>query len=124
MKDHSGCDRAFSQLSKAYYAEACMRREEFMDEIMIGMYHRDGGTSGEFAVRWIRVGSKWSPHLEVFDDAWHALTQFPDLLAAMAEHDSEDMGPDAFAELLRGLGIKDRTQRVNPRSVVSEKTDG
>lgn len=51
---HDGDIRGFSILSEAYYAKVCMPADA-IDEIMIGMYCRDGGTSGEFAVRWYRL---------------------------------------------------------------------
>lgn len=51
---------------------------------MIGLYHPKGGTTGEFAIRWHRVGGESVPRLEVFSDAWEALQQFGDVLEGMA----------------------------------------
>ena len=52
-------------------------------EIMVGLYHPKGGTSGEFAFRWHLVGVM-TPRLEVFSDAWRVLPQFNDVLEALA----------------------------------------
>lgn len=116
-KKHDGDIRCFSILSEAYYAKACMR-EDHADEITIGMYCQDGGTSGEFAVNWKRLGKETYPRLEVSNDGWSALAQFGDLLRWMAEHDNEPISPQRFAYVLRGLGISDRTARDNPHKLI------
>lgn len=115
MKQHDGCKRGFTHLSASWYGKACLAHDEYLDQVMIGFYHPEGGTTGEFAVRWMTVGGKVTPRLEVFDDAWHALYEFRDVLAKLAEHDSEDMPPSAFCALLVGCGVEDMTQR-NERS--------
>ena len=110
MHDHTGDIRAFTHTGASWYGPSSLRSDE-LDEIMVGFYASDGGTSGEFAIRWVKVGDKWSPRLEAFDDSWSALNHFTDLLALMAQHDSEDMTPETFCELLKECGIKDQTQR-------------
>lgn len=110
---HDGDIRGFSILSEAYYAKACMPADT-IDEVMIGMYSQDRGTSGEFAVRWFELGNKITPRLEVFDDAWSALAQFGDVLRYMASVDGLDVSPQAFCAALRDMGIIDRTTRVDP----------
>ncbi len=114
MKEHTGNFRGFSILSQAYYSTSALNEPDISDEIMIGLYHPEGGTSGEFAIRWVTGlrGGKAVPRLEAFDDSWSALTQFHDLLAAMAEIDNQDTTPEAFAEILKNLGIVDRTLRT------------
>jgi hypothetical protein len=79
---------------------------------LIGMYYPDGGTSGEFAVRWTRLGGKVVPRLEAFDDSWSALAHFGDLLEWMATVDDQCVGPKEFTEKLREFGIRDKTKRV------------
>ena len=111
--DHAGDIRGFSILSEAYYAKACMR-DDHADSITIGMYCPDGGTSGEFSVNWKRLGKETCPRLEVFNDAWSALQHFGDMLQWMARHDNEPTTPQQFANMLRELGITDRTHRVGP----------
>lgn len=49
MKDHEGCIRGYHRSSKAWYAKA-----NYKDRVSIsfGMYHPDGGTSGEMQIEW------------------------------------------------------------------------
>jgi hypothetical protein len=54
------------------------------------------------------------PRLEAFDDSWHALAQCSDLLAALAQHDSETITPSQCCEILTGLGFVDRTPINRP----------
>jgi hypothetical protein len=124
---HSDCFRGFTIHSQTWYGKCTHahvppsdRRQ--VEEIMIGMYHPDGGTSGEFGVRWLDIGTKLpEPRLEVFSDGWSALvTQFGDLLARLARLDGESIQPDEFAAMLRELGIIDRTERVRPPSTPAD----
>ena len=117
---HDDCIRGFTILSEAYYAKACQQKGT-LDEIMVGMYHPDCGTTGEFGIRWKLVGNEASPRLEVFNDAWDALQQFGDLLKWMASVDGQRISPQEFAEALRGMGIIDRTERANPHSSPAER---
>lgn len=114
MKSHAGAVRGFHHLSSAWYGRSALVHRGCFDEVMVGMYHPSGGTSGEFAVRWHNVGSSLTPRLEVFDGAWGALQQFRDLLDAMAELDDKRTSPSAFCDLLRSLGVKDLTERYRP----------
>lgn len=72
--------RGFHHASRAWYRAVIDR-----PEISIGLYHPKGGTSGEFLVRWHKLGSLGlAPCLEVFDDAWHVLPKFNDVLEGLA----------------------------------------
>lgn len=113
---HDGCIKGFHQLSRAWYGKLSGafqgERPGTVDVIMVGFYHPQGGTTGEFAVRWFPVGSSLTPHLEVFDDAWHALANMPELISAMAEIDGQNIAPDKFSDLLKSLGFTDMTAEV------------
>src|SRR6185437_2306319 len=89
------------------------QREGVTEEIMIGFYSHGGGTSGEFAIRWIELGGYSTPRLEVFSDAWEALSHFRDLLDALACL-PQRADPQTVIEVLRQLGLTDLTQRVDP----------
>ncbi len=112
MKTHEGCKRGFNHLSAAWYGKECLNDNETVDKVIIGFYHPEGGTTGEFSIRWMSLSGKVTPLLEVFDDAWHALYEFRDVLAKLAEHDSEDMPPAVLCALLVECGIEDMTQRT------------
>jgi len=125
MKDkHAGCTRGFTHYSEAWYSKTSgPMADGTADEIMIGMYDLEGGgTTGEFGVRWIVLNDRDdpSPRLEVFNDAWDALSRFGDLLQVMASIDSRRVSPREFADILRALGIKDLTIRHRPTSTPAD----
>ena len=107
-KDFSDCMRAFYSVSAAYYA-----RPGDPHEVMIGMYHPGGGTSGEFAIRWHELGTLTrkisAPRLEVFDDGWAALAHFRDLLKWLASKDGKNITHDELVAQLKAMGLQDRT---------------
>jgi hypothetical protein len=115
MKEHEDHIRGFHHLSKAWYWPACLplyrKTDENFDEVTFGFYSLDGGTSGEMSVTWETLNMKPVPKLEVFNDAWHALSHLQDVLEEMAKIDDEDISPEQFCELLLKCGFKDLTAR-------------
>lgn len=109
---HDGDFRGFIILSEAYYGSVCMR-DDTVDEITLGMYCPDGGTSGEFCVQWEKLGDTFLPQLRAWEDSWSALHQFGDMLQWMASVDGKNVSPQEFAEALRDLGITDMTIRAD-----------
>jgi len=109
MKDHTGCKRGFTQLSKAWYGPANLERSTNVDEMSIGFYHPEGGTTGEFQIVWEELAGKITPRLMAYDDGWNALFNFGDMLESMADIDGEDISPDEFCKLLESLGIENMT---------------
>jgi len=112
MKNHNGDIRGFYHLKESWYAEANFKNRDFIDEVMLGFYDPKGGTSGEFAIKWHMLNEKEVPCLECFDDAWHALCEFKDVLEKLAELDSLNPTPKEVCQLLLNLGFKDLTERV------------
>lgn len=112
MKDHTGDVRAFHHLSEAHYGPSCLARMRAVDEVMVGFYCPDGGTSGEFCVEWIELSGKIVARLKAFDDSWHALAGFPDMMAHMADMDGQEVTPRMFCDMLLSLGIEDHTRRT------------
>lgn len=111
MRDkHEGCVRGFRIRSESWYGRF-LNSVGCCEEIMIGMYaddDRGGGTSGEFAIRWLHVGGRQVPRLEVFDDAWNALLKW------LASVDGRNVTPRQVADALVSMGVKDMTQRDDP----------
>jgi len=101
-----GCKRAYIRSSKAYYAILPNERER----VMVGMYHPEGGTSGEFEFEWILLDGKKCARLNAFEDSWASLWLFKDLLEKMSEIDSEGIQEPEFCQLLNILGIIDITE--------------
>lgn len=109
---HDGGYRGFYVLSQAWYGNANMR--DTKEEIMMGIYHPDGGTTGEFAIRWIDLGgSDYAPRLEVFGDAWSALPLFHELLAWLPML-TKKVEPLEVITALLAWGVTDKTPRDNP----------
>ena len=112
MKDHGGDIRGFYWLRQSWYAEANLRKADFVDEIMFGLFNPDGGTSGEMCMKWYDLSSYGpAPRLEVFHDAWDTLWIFRDVLEALAKLGSARIEPQGFAELLTAHGFADLTRR-------------
>ncbi|MCK5602949.1 hypothetical protein KAR91_13790 [Candidatus Pacearchaeota archaeon] len=109
-KDHKGDVKGFTHLSKSWYGEANLRNSKYTDEIMIGFYSPEGGTSGEFGVRWQQLGGKSTPQLQVFNDGWHAFAEMPELISRLKELDDMHVTPDDLSKILIDIGFKDLTQ--------------
>lgn len=117
MKDHGGCVKAFHWTGKAWYGrDGTSFHDGQLDEIMIGMYAPEGGTSGEFGIRWYELGGKVTPQIRVWDDAFDVLYRFQDLLSYLAEHDAERMSASAIATFLLNAGYEDMTAYESPYS--------
>lgn len=109
MRDHKECTKGFSQLSKAWYGEVNLKNAKYSDQITIGFYHPDGGTTGEFEIRWEELGGKLTPKLTAYDDSWDALSKMPELISKLADLDERDVSPDDFSMVLREIGFEDFT---------------
>lgn len=99
---------AFYQYSRMKYA-AMLPREKFVDELMVGDYCEDGGTAGEFSIRWEELGGKLVPHVGMFDDSWDLFVKMRPLFDALAEHHDNNLNPAEMVALLTKLGFKDRS---------------
>lgn len=121
-KDHEGDIKQYVLLSEAWYGDANLRplpHPEIkpylrkVDNVQFGFYSPDGGTSGEMGMNWyVLEGDKSAvPCLECWDDAWHALFQFKDVLMAMAHFDAQDITPKDFCQILDHCGFVDATPR-------------
>ena len=110
--------RGFTHVSRAWYASSWLSTTNLIDEIVFGLYFPDGGTSGEMTVKWSMLAGRPTAKLNVFHDAWMALSQMPDLVAALGalpERES-NITPSQFTALLLSLGFTDLTETVNPRA--------
>ena len=116
MNKHSECKRQFIQLSRAWYRDVTLRNSELIDEIMIGFYHPGGGTTGEFAIRWVELGGSPAGMLCSFDDSWSALWEFRDLLERLSGLDGLNPSPGEIVKLLEELGVEDATPAKSPHS--------
>lgn len=105
---HKGGSRAYIRSSKAYYAK--LLNEPI--SIMIGIYYPDGGTTGEFEIKFIELlkNHPLSAQLKAFEDSWNVLYLFSDLLEKMSEISGQEIQEPEFCEILDSLGIIDITE--------------
>lgn len=104
--------KAFSLPFEAWYSESAVRPIREHPYIMIGFYYENDGTEGEFEIEFNNIGIE----LHAYQDSWEALSKMPELIKLMADIDRDCLNPDIneFAEVLKGLGYKDITERINP----------
>lgn len=107
--------KGFYWLSKSHYGPANLGRDpDLKDELMIGNYCEDGGTTGEFAIRWFLLSGRITPRLEAWDDSWMVLSGFTALIDQLGKFDSDRPEPEDVVELLKSLGFKDLTKYAPP----------
>jgi hypothetical protein len=84
-------------------------------EVIVSLDDPDGGTHGEFKVRWYEFShGDFSPRIEAFADAWKVLGD-GDLLGIMRGLDHPT--PDQFMQRLHDAGYHDRTaELVSPHN--------
>lgn len=111
MNNHEGFIRGYHRSSKAWYAKAIQKDNI---EVGFGMYHPDGGTSGEITMEWVELSGKLCARLKCFEDGWSALSSFTDLIQKMDEADSELIQEEDFCKMLDECGFKDLTQYNDP----------
>ena len=100
--------KGFHWTSKTWYA-LLFSDDRVVDEIMIGFYFPgEGGTTGEFAIRWRTIGESAHARLEVFDDGWSALRAMPELVLMLSQIHGTPTPEFIQAELIR-IGFVDMT---------------
>lgn len=112
-----------------FWGFTCFSRQDYakvvpldaVDEIMLGVQCVQGGTLGELAVRWYRLGGRAVPKLEVFDEAW-PLLQTPTLVAVLEQLTQMSRKgsptPDEVSALLIAHGFTDESDQ--PLEVADE----
>lgn len=100
----------FHHLSKAHYGRATLASAKYVDEVMFGFYHPQGGTTGEMSMRWYNLNLSKNPSakLECFSDAFAALAHFFDLLNVLACY--QEITPEEFIKVLKQHGFIDLTK--------------
>jgi len=97
-------------LSKAWYAETCLKGMKYKDDILIIYDDPDNEISGELAIRWYSLGTndQLSARLEVFDDAFKVMRELFYLLDELIALGT-DIQPEEVKQLLDKLGFNDIT---------------
>ena len=104
----------FYQASKSFYFPSIPNPTEYIDDIMIGIYHYRGGTDGELAIEWTFLSGKPVACLKIYDDGWHLLTLVPDLIEFLGNNVSslsdKSITSDEMARKLTLMGYRDLTR--------------
>lgn len=88
--------------------------ERVFAEVVVSLDDPDGGTHGEFKVRWYEFShGDFAARLEAFTDAW-AVLRDGDLLGIMRGLDNPT--PNQFMDRLRAAGYTDRTAALSSPS--------
>ncbi len=114
--------KAFSIPHETWYNNSIIDDLRGNPLIKIGIYYEYGGTDGEFLLVWDGIGIQ----LQAYDDSWEVLAQMPELIALMVRIQTEKLNPtiSEFSEMLKGIGFKDITERVEGEKVTFGKDIG
>lgn len=115
MGKHDGDVRQYRIMSESMHADASLRNEECTEEILFGLYHPGGGTSGEFWLRWVPIDDESTPVLMAYSDSWSAMSQFPELLEKLVEWDGCKVSPTMVRGWLQTTTIEDATKRKDEK---------
>jgi hypothetical protein len=111
--------KGFNVSNRAWY-----KRPDTQTQIMIGLYYPDGGTDGEFAIRWEVVGKEPTARIEVFQDSWRVFFGLGmEPLAALGETNPSQ---DQVIALLVGMGFTDLTEysrELDPHEALRRKEE-
>lgn len=128
VKEQNG----FVQYSRAWYKDI-LAKKKLVDDvgIVIGALS-GGGCRYEFSVEWQMLGGKLAAELCIFDDAWDAFAEVPEVFKLLAEHstswpDHSERDPltaDGFCEKLKALGFVDFTEEIQGQGPVGLKANG
>lgn len=112
---HEGCYRGFVWGGGSWNSSVIFPLGDVQDDITIGLYHEDGGTTGEFSIEFDTLNNSAVPHLSAYDDSWDVLVNhYSDLLRWLSEHDGKNISPEDVVQALKDLGVQDNTQYKKP----------
>lgn len=109
--------RQYSVTSRAWYADSALprnNRDNVVDEVTVGHYSTDGGSTGEFEIKLVQMeGPAKPPAMQVcvFTDAWHLFKYEIGLFQRLAL-----LEDPTLAELERVLQIEGFTDKTQTRS--------
>lgn len=106
MKKHEDCVRGYHRSSRAWYAKSL--KDDTL-EVSFGMYHKNGGTSGDMSMKWKNLYGKLCAKLSAFEDSWSVLSLFKDVIDKLGEVDGLLISEEDFVRILDECGFKDIT---------------
>lgn len=103
--------RAFTQLSRSWYADA-NKLPGRIDDVMFGLYYRSGGAVAEMSMTWEELRGDTAASIKCYDDAFTLLSECGEVLTALAYRKNHSINPSEFCALLKECGFEDWTQET------------
>jgi hypothetical protein len=76
------------------------------------------GVHWEWTVKWVLLGGSVAAEVSMFDDAWAAILEVPELFGRLASL-APNPTPDVVVRMLADSGFHDATVRVDPYRIAS-----
>jgi hypothetical protein len=99
---------SFYQYSRQKYSHVSLP-SGVLDELMIGVYHEEGGTSGEFSINQTSITKSCPLELCMFDDSWKLIPYLTDFFELLSK--SEDISLSELVLKLIEIGFVDHSDR-------------
>jgi hypothetical protein len=99
--------RGFSWSNRAWYADANRLKYGM---VHFGIYHTEGGTSGEMTMEWDELCGKIVPQLKVYNDGWKSLSTFKDVIDELGKVNNVAISDTQFVSILKACGFEDLTE--------------
>lgn len=106
------CHLAYVVSHEAWYWEASRGNDNPHVSVSASAKGNGGGVAWEFQIEEMELGGKQVTRAKIFDDAYEAFTQVPELFAALADGGGSTL--TGVRDLLDMLGAVDETERVSP----------
>lgn len=109
MSDSENMVFGYSILSESFYFNSIKNFKNNKEEINIGYYCLEGGTTGEFSLCWIEIEDKLKMKANIFSDGYNAFSEFLVSFNDFAE--TLNPTPEIVLMALKKHGAKDFTKR-------------
>lgn len=106
------CYLSYTINHEAWYWDAVADRYGNQHSVMVHSTSTGGGVDWEFSIEEVDLGSVRAVRAGIFDDAFKAFTQVPELFARLASEAPKDVA--GVVAILDQLGAVDVTERVSP----------
>jgi hypothetical protein len=111
-------EKTFYIPSRAWYNKLINR----IEPLRLYIYYSDDEISGEFKIEWQDLSGKFTPQLQVYDDAWKVLfDKLSDVHFIFCQNDSKDISLDDLTSFLVQNGFEDSTPYNDSESLSTVK---
>lgn len=105
-----GARWTFYDVWEAFPLRNILAEDGLLGEVSISLKALDGGTHGEFMIRWYDLNPP-AAKLEVFEDGWEAL-RLSEIVELLSPLDGTHPTQAEIMDLLRVHGFEDRTAQL------------